>query len=301
MNKFKYSLITILVLSVCLALSAQACTITIDELALWSGGSITTGNNVTVTGTMASASGVSLNSGSSVGSIYTLGGIWLGNGVTVSGDAVAKGTVTTAKSAVITGSSSGNTSFTLPGLDYLTQTAIGTTSIYAAANSSTTLSPGTYSSWSLSNGTTINLSSGSYSLSSLWIGSSSVVNIDTSAGDVILNVVGSFSVSSGVTFVTSGSGTLYINVFNSSVWLDNSVSLTGVISVFGGGLSTGSSVSLTGSVYATGNIYLGNDTSVTYVAFTNIPEPASLIMFGAAGFILTVRSRRASTNTSSAV
>ena len=300
MNRGIYSLFLIVILCVGFVVTAQACTVTIDELALWAGGTIGTGTGVTISGSIASASGININNGSSLNSIYTQGSVWLGKSVTVTGDIVANGQVDTAKSAVITGSSSSYSNFVLPQLDYLQQTTAGTTSVYAAANSSQIITPGQYSSWSLSSSTTVTISSGTYSLSSFWIGSNSVVNVDTSAGDVILNVAGSFSAASGVSFVTSGSGNLYINVFNSDAWLDNNVSLTGVLKVFGGGLSTGTSVDLIGSFYATGNIYLGNDSQVTYVSQVIIPEPASLVLFAAVSLIFILKARRP-TNTSAAV
>ncbi len=285
----KYSLA--IYITCVVALAANACTVTMDELAIWSGGSIGTGSDVTITGPIASATGININKSSYVSSIYTAGSIWLGDKVTVSGEAIANKGIDKSKTAVITGYSNGNAGFQLPKLDYLTQNAIGTTSVYVASSSSTILKPGDYSSWSLGSKTTINLSAGSYNLSSFWVGSGSVVNVDTSAGDVVLNVAGEFSVSSGVTFVSSGSGALRVNVFNSNAWFDSKSSLKGIVSVFGGGLSTGSSVDLVGNIYATGNVYLGNDTNVTYASFTNIPEPASLVIFATMGMVLVVRGR----------
>jgi hypothetical protein len=283
-----------------IALTAGACTVTMEELAIWSGGSIGTGSDVTIAGPIASAAGINLNKSTNVNSIYTAGSIWLGDKVTVSGEAIANKGIQKSKSAIISGYSNGSAGFQLPKLDYLTQNAIGTTSVYVPWKGSTTLKPGDYSSWSLSGKTTINLSAGNYNLSSFWIGSGSVVNVDTSAGDVVLNVAGEFSVSSGVTFVSSGKGALRVNVFKSDAWFDSDSKLTGVVSVFGGGLSTGSSVGLVGSVYATGNVYLGNDSTVTYSAF-NIPEPASLVIFATMGMLFAVRNRRrGATGTSSA-
>jgi len=270
---------------------ANACTVTLQELAIWSGGSIGTGSDVTIAGPIASAAGINLNKNSSVNSIYTTGSIWLGNSVIVGGDAIANSGISKTKTSVITGYSNGSAGFELPKLDYLSQNAVGTTPIYVPSNAAQTIAPGDYSSWSLSGNTTINLSSGSYNMSSFWLGSGSVVNVDTSAGDVVLNIAGEFSVSRGVTFVSSGSGVLRVNVFNSNAWFDNDSSLTGVVSVFGGGLSTGSSVNLTGALYATGNVYFGNESTVTYSAF-GIPEPASLVIFAAMGMTLVVRGRR---------
>jgi cytoskeletal protein CcmA (bactofilin family) len=299
MIRGKYNLAAVIVLTVGLV-SAQACTVSIGELALWSGGSIGTGNNATITGTSASKIAINLNKGTSAGSIYTAGSIWLGNNVTVTGDATAKWGITKSKGTVITGSSSSFSDFSLPKLDILSRPSTGTNYIYAGSNSSKTLSPGEYSGWNFSNSTTVNLTSGSYNLSSFWAGNGSVVNIDTTSGDVVLNVVGNFSVGSGVKFVSSGSGTLRVNVFNSDAWLDNNVNIKGDIRVYGGGLTTGSSVNLTGSVYATGDIYLGNDSDVTYASTsTSIPEPSTIVLFTASAMVFIAR-RRGATNTSAA-
>ncbi|HAL45356.1 MAG: hypothetical protein A2Y12_11690 [Planctomycetes bacterium GWF2_42_9] len=295
----KYNVIAVIVLTVGLV-SAQACTVSIGELALWSGGSIGAGKDVTITGVSASKSAINLDKGTNADSIYTMGSIWLGNDVTVSGDATANGTISKSKSAVVTGSSNSYADFSLPTLDLLSKPATGTINIYAASNSSKSLSPGEYSEWTFGNGTTVNLSSGSYNLSSFWAGTGSVVNIDTTSGDVVLNVAGNFSVGSGVKFVSSGSGTLYVNVYNSDAWLDNNANIRGNIRVYGGGLSTGTSVNLTGSIYATGDIYLGNYSDVTYAATTSsIPEPSTLVIFAAAGMVFIAR-RRGATNTSTA-
>jgi hypothetical protein len=293
-------ILAVCVVVCCVALTANANTITLEELAIWSGGSIGTGSGVAIKGPAASAGGINLNKGTNVNSIYTTGSIWLGNDVLVSGDALANMGIYQSKTAVITGHSDGSAGFELPKLEYLAQNTIGTTSVYVKPNAAQTLKPGDYSSWSSGGSATINLSSGTYNLSSLWFGSGSIVYVDASAGDVVLNVAGSFSVGREVTFVSSGSGILRVNVFNSDVWFDNNSSLTGIVSVFGGGLSTGSSFGLVGSLYATGNVYLGNDSNVTYSSF-NIPEPASLVIFAAMGMTLVVRSRpKAARGTSSA-
>lgn len=291
LNMFCRKILAVYVIIFGISLAAKANTITLEELAIWSGGSIGTGSGVTIAGPVASAGGINLNKGTNVNSIYTTGSIWLGNDVLVSGDAIANSGISQSKTAKITGYSDGSAGFELPKLEYLSQNAIGTTSVYVNSNAVETLKPGDYSSWGSGGSATINLSSGTYNLSSLWLGSGSIVYVDASAGDVVLNVAGSFGVGRDVTFVSSGSGILRINVFNSDVWFDNNSALTGIVSVFGGGLSTGSSFGLVGSLYATGNVYLGNDSKVTYSSF-NIPEPASLVIFAAMGMALVVRGRR---------
>lgn len=284
--------------SVIFVLAANATTITIDELSLWSGGSIGIGSDVTVSGPMASALGINANSNSIMNSIYTQGNVWLGKSATVDGDAIANGFIYTSKHAEITGTKDSFSHFVLPQLETLQQSAIGTTSIYTPSNGIKTLLPGEYSSMSFGNDAKLNLSAGAYSASSFWMGSGGTVNVDTSAGDVILNVMGSFSSGSSVKFITTGSGNFFVNVFNSDAWLDSRSGFTGFLKVFNGGFGTGTSVDITGAVYATKDIYIGNDSDIKYAALTAIPEPASIAMFMFIGFIIWKVRPEGSTNTS---
>ena len=288
MFRLKHSLLILIIF----ALTVQATTININELSLWAGGTIGLGSYVNVGGTMASAGNISTGSGTSLASIYTQGNVWLGSNSYVSGNVLANGQVQTGYNVSIGGSSDDYGDFVLPQLDLLESGGIGTDNIYGAKNSTTTLSSGLYRDLSFDKNTTLNLSAGSYSLNNFWMNKNSVVNIDTSGGDVILNVSGGFSTGRDVSFTKSGSGNLYINVFGANVWLDNDVTLNAIVKVFGGNLGFGDSAQLAGQYYATGDIWLGSNSQIEYVSSQAIPEPASLAIFALSGFCLMVQKKR---------
>ncbi len=275
------------------ALTAQATTIGIDQLALWAGGTIGLGSGVSIDAPIASGGNISTGSNVNLTYVYTESNVWLGNNTVVSGDVFANGQVQTGSNVVIGGSSSSFADFTLPQLDFLQQSAFGTDNIYGPKNSTTTLTAGEYADWSFDKNTTLNLSAGEYSLKNFWLGKDGVVNIDTSAGDVTLNLVGQFSTSSDVSFITSGSGSLYINIFGSSAWLGRGTSLAAAMTVYGGDFGAGRSAQLTGSFFATGNIWLDRDSQLGFVSYQEIPEPSSLVIFAVSGLCFLVRKNRA--------
>lgn len=283
MLKVKYIFrtgVAFILLTVCLT---RATTVNIDQLGLWAGGTIGFGNNVSVDAPIASGGSISAGNNMSLNSIYTEGGgVWTGNNSIINGNILANGQVQIGNNVLIGGSITSFGNFTLPVLNLLEQTAIGTNDIYGEKNSTTTLSTGSYKDLSFDKEATLNLSAGQYSLRNFWANKSSTVNVDTSAGDVVLNVSGSFSASKDVSFVNSGSGNFYINVFGHDVRLDDSVKLSAVLKVYGGNIGVDNSVQLAGQFYATGNIWLGNNSNLSYISTISIvpiPEPASLVIF----------------------
>jgi hypothetical protein len=276
--------IAIVLLTACLT---QATTVNIDQLGLWAGGTIGFGNNVSVDGPIASGGSISAGNNMILNSIYTEGGVWTGNNSIINGNILANGQVQIGNNVLIGGSVTSFGDFTLPVLNLLEQTAIGTNDIYGEKNSTTTVSTGSYRDLSFDKDATLNLSAGQYSLRNFWVNKSGTVNVDTSAGDVVLNVSGSFGTSKDVSFVNSGSGNFYINVFGHDVRLDDSVKLSAVLKVYGGSIDADNSVQLAGQFYATGDIWLGNNSNLSYISTTSavpIPEPASLVIFAIMGF-----------------
>lgn len=281
------------------ALIAQADTINLDNLSLWAGGTIGLGNYVTIGGSIASGANISAGSGAQLDSIYTQSSVWLGSNSSVSGDIFANGGIQTGSNVIIDGTSNSFSNFILPALDSLEHGAIGTDNIYSSKNSTKTLLAGQYRDWNFDRNTTLNLSAGDYTLRDFWMNKDGVVNVDTSAGDVILNVVGQFSTGSEVSFIKTGSGNLYVNVFGHDIWLDDDVSMNAIVKVYGGNIGTDSSVKLSGSFYATGDVWLGSNTQLEYVSSpVNIPEPASLLL-SAMSFVFILKFRpKAATDTS---
>jgi len=369
-SKFGQTLIAVYSFVLLIALSAQATTINIDELALWAGGTIGMGSGVSVNAAIVSGGKISAGSGANLRSIYTENRIWLGNNATVNGTVLANKqaqagnnlnlagswtgssvsigananitggigaetyNINLGNNAVMTGDVLGNKniwignnstiagdvrpgsgynlstgnnvaitgstqqgsftfdSFDLPALDQLQQSTIGTDNIYGSRYSTTTLLPGEYRNWSFNKNTTLNLLAGEYSLRSFWMNRGGVVNIDTSAGDVTLNVVGRFSTAGSVSFLKSGSGSLFINVFDHDVWLDNDVRLTAILKVYNGDLGVDRNAQLTGRFYATGDIWLGNNTHLEYISSAlPVPEPSTLAIFAVMGLLLSCKKK----------
>ncbi|MFA6187231.1 MAG: PEP-CTERM sorting domain-containing protein [Phycisphaerae bacterium] len=285
MFNFKHSLMCIS-LVVLAAAAGQGSTIDIGSVGLWAGGKIDLGGGVSVSGIAASGGAFSASSGTNLTSIYTEKGVWIDKGSVVSGDVIANGKIETGSNVKIGGTVSAYSDFVLPKLDILEKTTFGTKDVYGKKDSTTTLLAGDYKGLSFSKDTTLNLSSGKYNIQSFWMDKDSVVNVNTSAGDVVLNIAGSFSTSRNVSFANTGSGSLQINIFGKDFWLGSDSSLSAVLKVFGGNIGADSSVNLSGQMYATGNIWLGNNSQFEYTPAiaTAIPEPSTLALLAVAGF-----------------
>jgi hypothetical protein len=298
MLKCKYSLIAVIIIIGQLFGTVYACEVAINDVAVWSSGNVNLGTGVTINGITTSGKGVNVNNYSSLDSIYTQGSVWLGYKVNVDGSITANGQVQKDPSAKISGTTDIHSNFVLPPLDSLQRTTIGKDSISTSKDVKKTLLPGDYSNWSFDRNNTISLSTGNYSVSGFWISNDGVVNVDTSKGDVVLNVNGSFSTGTGVTFNKTGNGNFYVNVIGSTMYLNNDVSLTGIVKV-SGGFSTGTSVNMTGQVFATGDIWFGNNSNFTYQNATSIPEPSSMAILVVMSLFFISR-RRGATSTKAA-
>ena len=290
MFNLKHSFISILLVVLAAAIG-QGSTIDIGSVGLWAGGTISLGREVSVNGTAASGRDFSALSGTNLTSIYTEKNVWIDRNSTVSGDIIANGKIQVS-GVKVGGSIEEFSDFVLPKLDILEKTAFGTKDIYGKNNSTTTLLAGDYKSLSFSKDTTLNLSSGEYNIQSFWMDKESTVNVDTSAGNVVLNIAGSFSTSQNVSFTNTGSGSLQINIFGRDFWLGSGSSLSAVLKVVGGNIGIDNSANLSGQMYATGNINMGNGSQFEYTPATAIPEPSTLAFLAVAG--LFYRKRPAS-------
>jgi carbonic anhydrase/acetyltransferase-like protein (isoleucine patch superfamily) len=266
----------------------------------WTGGSVYIGSNANITGDIgARSSSISLGSNASItGDILGNKNIWIGNNSTITGDArpgngstLSKGNNVTITGLTQPGSFSFD-SFDLPELDQLQQSAIGTENISGEKYSVTTLLAGDYRDWCFDKNTTLNLSAGDYSLKNFSMNKDGVVNIDTSGGDVTLNVVGQFSTGRDVSFLKSGSGNLFINVFGHDVQLEDNVKLSATLKVYGGNFSADNAVQLAGRFYATGDIWLGCNTQLQYACSAlPVPEPSTLAIFAAMGLFVSCKRK----------
>lgn len=293
MFNFKHSFVCVL-LVVLAAAAGQGSTIDIGSVGLWAGGTIDLGSGVSVSGIAASGGDFSASSGVNLTSVYTERNVWIDKNSAVSGNIIANGKIQTGSNVKIGGTVSAFSDFVLPELSILEKTTFGTKDVYGKNKSTTTLSAGDYKSLSFSKNTTLNLSSGKYNIQSFWMDRDSTVKVDTSAGNVVLNIAGGFSTSKNVSFANAGSGSLQINIFGKDFWLGSGSSLSAVLKVFGGNIGTDSSAKLTGQLSATGNIYLGSSSQFTYTSVDAgaIPEPSTLAFLAVAG--LFYRKRPAS-------
>jgi len=138
------------------------------------------------------------------------------------------------------------------------------------------LSVGAYNDWSLERAATLNLSAGCYVLNNLQMARDSVIDIDTSAGDVTVNVVGSLLTEPYVVFQKSGAGYFILNVFGGDATFGRNNQMTGTLRVCNGSLSVGRDAQLTGHYFATEGIDIGNNSLVTLGTGAPVPEPAVL-------------------------
>jgi predicted acyltransferase (DUF342 family) len=235
------------------------------------------------------------------GSIRGNAGVNIGRDGYISGDARAgyAGGLQTDRNVIIEGSTSPGsfnvdtlTSVGLEGDWVATPGNAGSESFWVPRNDSLSLDAGSYGSVQLDRNTSLSLSAGTYDIGGFWMNRDSVVQVDTTLGDVILNVQGTFGTGRDVRFVTTGPGALTVNVFGHDAYLGRRNELTGQVNVLGGGFGTDRNSLLTGRFFATGDMSLGSGTVVNYSSQA-IPEPAMIAVLLTGGSILLRRRRRA--------
>ncbi len=241
----------------------------ISEVALYSGGSIDLGNGVSIDGPIMAEGDISVGNNSQLNDVYGGSSVDLGQNTT-------SATVMEYLSNLAT---MGNTP---------QHENIGNQDISGDENSTTTLDSGRYKSLSFAKNVTLNLSAGTYTVEKLDIDEDSVVNIDTSAGDVVLDIVGSFSSKRNVSFQKTGDGNFEINIFDGDFLLERDSELDAVVRVYGGTITTGREVQLAGSIWATGDVNIGALSSFTFRA-TEVPEPGMLVLVGSGGFFFLLK------------
>ncbi|MHC4983426.1 MAG: hypothetical protein ACYTF6_09705 [Planctomycetota bacterium] len=157
----------------------------------------------------------------------------------------------------------------------------------------TSLAPGAYGAVDLGRGATLNLSAGTYTLKSFWTDREATVNLDVTAGDVIINVHQGFSTGETVSFNTTGEGRLILNVFGGEgVSLGLSNTMAADIRVWDGNFTAGDSLELAGSVWAS-NITVGAGSNVSYGGL--VPEPAAAALIAVGGLLVIQSKRRRNT------
>ena len=277
----------------------------LDLIGDWTGKSAGFGNNAKITGdVVATAKPISIGNNAEItGNVRGNHNIWIGSKSSVSGDAspgLGK-TLSTGSKVTIGGS---RTPASVAGETYKgpfvtdlpvpSHGSAGSTSIWRGNNTSYTLAAGAYKTVGFGNKVTLNLAAGEYTMKKFWIGNNAQINVDTSAGDVELNVLGDFSTGKKANFNKTGTGRLIINVFNGGdVWLGNETGIEAKVAVYGGSFGTGQKANLAGQFYATKSIWIGNNSSIVLAnGMDNVPEPSSLVLICLGGLLMVKHHRR---------
>lgn len=258
----------------------------------WTSQSVTVSPNARIVGNVAAATGViTIDRNADItGNVLGNHDISIGRTSVVTGD-VSPGlgrTLTLGRNVTIGGSTEPASvtadTFVPPSMgDRPDAGEVGTQEIRPGDGATTILDPGVYSDVVLGTSATLGLSGGTYTLQSFWMGGGGTVNIDASAGDVVLNVQGGFSTGNNVQFNKTGQGDLVINVFDYDVGLGDDAVIEAVVRVWGGSFATGKDSALTGWFHATGDVSLASG-SLAQPGSAAVPEPAALsvIALGAA-------------------
>jgi len=281
---------------------------------LYSGAAVGTGRDVAIGGGLVSAGDVWLDRGTSVATIDSGGSVGLGRGVQVDDYVAADRRVDIGSGAVVGGDVSYGTGQWISGGATVGgtvgqglrsvqtwQTTLldepawggGGGGTYYGRGEDVTLAPDAYGSVGVDRDATVRLSSGTYDLGSLWLGRGTEIVADTSGGDVVVNLSGSLSTDAGVTFSKSGGGGLLIRA-DEFIYLGQGTQAEAAFTSFQR-LDVDRDSSITGRLEASGNVWIGRDSSVTGAAGGGggaIPEPATLALVAVGVVAVLARPRR---------
>ena len=271
------------------------------------GSEVVTGRDASVTGNLEGRSDpVNVGRNSVViGNVLSNNNIVLNNNALVQGDA-SPGigySVKFKNGAVVTGSTDPANhvlpSFDLPDMPAEPSTPdFGSSNVYASAETVVDLDPGQYKALSLERDCELNLASGEYTFESFWVDRRTIVNVDTSGGDVIINVHEGFDTGQYVQFNPTGEGKVIINVFGTGgISLDKYNVMRATVRAWQGDFEAGEQTDFRGTIMAKDKIYVAEDSNMVYSRGVNgyfiMPEPATMVLLvSGAGLVLTRRRRR---------
>ncbi len=271
----------------------------LDLVGDWTSQSVTVAMKAVIVGDVTAATGViTIDRNADVtGDVLGNSDISIDKNSTVVGDARPglTGTLTLGRKTTVTGSTEPGAvtadTFLPPSMgDRPDAGEVGSLEIRPGDGTTTILDPGAYSDVVLGNTATLGLSAGTYTVQSFSIADGGTVSVDTSAGNVVLNVQGSFAAGSSVQFATTGAGGLVINVFDHNVGLGDNAVVDAAFRVWGGSFATGVDSALAGSYHATGDVSLGGGSSAQSGSVP-VPEPAALSVI-ALGATLALHRRK---------
>lgn len=280
-------------------LSAEASTNLEFTGSSWTGKSAYMGTGAKVSGDIIAGAGdINLDKNAVIsGNLNGNANIWIGNYGQVSGDASPglKGSLSKGKKVSIGGSTSPSyADYDTVALDSMGPAPVihdyGTKDVHGGNKAVVDLSAGEYKDLNVwGTGAKLNLSSGTYTLRDFWLGNQSVVNVDTTKGDVVLDIHKNFGVGNDVKFNVIGDGGLTLNVFD-DVNLGKNVDLAAQLRAWEGNVNAGDNLAFLGTIQAAGGVSIGPGGVVNY--YNHTPEPATLTLLGLGGGALLWRRRR---------
>ncbi|MBN1556044.1 MAG: PEP-CTERM sorting domain-containing protein [Phycisphaerae bacterium] len=266
----------------------------------WTGKSVSMGKGANVTGDIiAGAGNLSLDDKAYVlGNLNSNADIWIDNYGVITGNADPgeKGKLSVGRKVSIGGSTDPSVAyFDTVRLDSMgpapEKKPHGTEDISGGRKAVVDLTAGEYQNLNLwGTDTKLNLSAGTYNLRDVWIGNRGTVNVDTTAGDVVLDVHKNFAVGNEVAFNVIGDGQLTVNVFDENVILGDDVTLAAQIRAWTGDVNTGDDLAFAGTIHAYGDASFGGGSVVSYQK--QIPEPGTILLLGIGAFVILWEERR---------
>jgi predicted acyltransferase (DUF342 family) len=242
------------------------------------GGNFGAGNNSQIQGNVLFNGSVSTGSGASVlsgNNVVAGGNVGLGNNSQVTGNVTAGGSISLGSGASIGGTSNANqnpdpapfTTVLIP--DGTAFAAGGVNKTFSGAGNS--LAPGTWGALTLQNNAVLNLTSGDYYFNSINSGSGVDLNIDAASG-VRIFVVGNAILGNNLDIVLLN-GTTADNIYLES---KGSVATGSGVDWFGtifadGNIGIGNTNIITGALYADGSITTGTGVQFTFDLASNLP------------------------------
>ena len=269
------------------------------------GRDITVGDNAQVEGNVQARKNIHVGVDARVyGDLLAGQNIWISKGSTIQGDASPgiPGRIRAGADVSITGSTNPLdrtfADFTMAGMSRPDKPKFGRISITRPAESVTTLAPGTYKDLSIQRDGELNLQSGAYTFKSFWMAKRGIVNVDTTEGDVVINVHAGFDTGAYVQFNPTGEGRVIINVFgNGGMWLGMDNVLKANVYVWDGYFTAGTDLAFVGTIMSHKAIDIGAGgvlkKSSGEGGYREIPEPAVMTaLIAGAGMLLRRRRKR---------
>ncbi len=280
---------------------------------IYSGGKFSVGSEVSASGRIIASGNVGIGPNANLFSIDSGGSMYIGNGskvgalsanrdlqisryVSVKGNVGANGRVSVNSNSNIHGDVTYGTRYwisprsTVDGEILRGETDVdnwsvekrirphveyGSESIYYRAHTDNVLEPGDYRSLSVDRGAVLKLSAGTYNFAKVWLDDEVQIIADTSGGDVLINVAGSFGADNEVKFQSIGDGQINVQALR-GISLNGGIQADANFISFNN-LSLGNGSEINGQLYANGNMWIGKGTQISGLSVSpNVPEPATL-------------------------